>query len=93
MTVTMSAATAATTVPKGDLIALEVLLLDRDWVAAEFAAIMNASGFRDKTGVATLSARPSETARRHFERESGAHARDALAGPRGDVKVRSPPGR
>lgn len=80
--------------PYTDQDALELLLADGEWVQAEFAAIIRASGFGNRTIVGTIPHPP--------HRDRLRWARDAVCGgskmtrrgPRTSIsRVRSPPGR
>ncbi len=67
------------------------LLQDREWIAAEFAAIMTASGFGDRVVVGTLREPPPDQARLSCEPDlrRSLSRRFVRAVPR----VRSPPAR
>ena len=77
--------------PDVQLDVLEILLQDRDWVDAEFAAIMNISGFGHRTTVAILTPWEPAVARRHGKRNRIACASSSESSKRKHAKVRSPP--
>jgi len=79
-------------VPEVEQDTLEVLLRDRHWVEAEFAAIMRASGFDDRLVVGTI---PSPRFRNPFwttgERMRRPREVGGFRPTKRDSRVRSPP--
>lgn len=70
---------------------LTELLQDREWVAAQFAAIMTASGFGDRVIVGTLPDPPHD--RRRRVRDGNPRWRRSTRRTGAAPRVRSPPGR
>ncbi len=87
----LDTATAVTATPATQQDTLALLLQDREWVAAQFAAIMTASGFGDRVIVGTLPDPPHDRRPRVRYGNPRWHRsrRRVTAAPR----VRSPPGR
>ena len=85
--------TAATTpMPATEPDLLELLMQDREWVEAEFQAILKASGLGDPLAIGTVRRPPrrfASTGPRHQTRP-GEHARWLRTTPT-ESRVRSPP--
>lgn len=88
--------TSATAVPSApaahrqDILA--ALLQDAGWVAAEFAAIMNASGFGDRVVAGTFPDPPRERGRRVPDENPRWHRPSRFPALRAAPRTRSPPG-
>ena len=71
---------------------LEVLLQDREWVEAEFAAIMNIAGFGDRIIVGTIPCSPHrDRVRWTHNATSNVAARSRIRTRQSGSRVRSPP--
>lgn len=90
---TLDIATAAQPTPdiRGGF--LDVLTRDREWVAAQFTAIMTASGFGDRVIVGTLPGPRPESGRRTRDGDPRWPATDRPPATGASARVRSPPGR
>lgn len=89
MILDIASAVTATPATQQDTLALP--LQDREWVAAQFAAIMTASGFGDRVIVGTLPDPPDD--RRPRVRCGNQRWRRAARLVRSVPRVRSPPDR
>ncbi len=86
-----TAATVVDPAPATRQDTLALLLQDREWVAAQFAAIMTASGFGDRVIVGTLPDPPHDRVPRVRDGNPWWHPSRRLVGAA--PRVRSPPGR
>ncbi|CAN5460609.1 hypothetical protein BH10ACT6_BH10ACT6_07910 [soil metagenome] len=68
----------------------DVFLQDSDWVDAEFAAIMNASGFGDRV-IVGVSGRPRQAVARSPRRSRWRAAQSSSREAVSRSRVRSPP--
>lgn len=89
----LDTATAAQTAPETRQDTLELLLQDREWVAAQFAGIMTASGFGDRVAVGTLPPLPQRFGRGSAWRSPPWRPSTQVAIRGTAARVRSPPGR
>lgn len=86
-------ATAVDSTPATRTDPLELLLEDREWVTAQFAAIMKASGFRDRVIIETLADPPHRRVRWVRHGHPGWRSLGGTPVTRVASRVRSPPGR
>lgn len=72
---------------------LELLLQDREWVTAQFAAIMTTSGFGDRVTLGNLPDQPHDRTSRIRGGNPGWRPLDRVPTGRVRSRVRSPPDR
>jgi len=79
-------------IPETQQDTLELLLQDREWIQAQFAAIMNASGFGDRLIVGTIPCPPySDRVRWASDPNRAVVAASWLRMASSGSRVRSPP--
>lgn len=93
MVLNTTTATGVDSPPATQQDTLELLLQDREWVTAQFAAIMTACGFGDRVILETLPCPPHNHVSRVWGGKPGWRLVDRLPAARVRSRVRSPPDR